>query len=469
MIGRFRMGRFARGLSLVISLSSTARSQNVYTIEATAKDKSIQTSSCLLSTRAGVGKDGGTADEDTLLVRFVSADRLSESQAADAVNVTPGGKGKGGTIQSGKAGAAFAQGSGAVLRGQDVVLSLADQGYQICKISIPGTAQADNSSLVFRFGPEVTSANGFATKNDLGAAVGVRWDLADPARQFHGVGFLLSATLDYTSAVAAHEFRSCRRSQLSRPLHPAPATVIQACAPRQDTVVLSKAGASPDSQVFDRVLFRDSVRATTPAVWRGALAARLEYQPPIFGLRLGAVGVIGVQPDPRGLATAGFSNTFMSLHQYWLGGGGIRKVGADNAELFALDVLYGTVQNYFDVDAVQEPLPNQADTIARLASQPIPVGDRLQTQVVMRLRLFRGASIRAYATFKGPTAPIIPQVPRLPAPDPGFPDVVRIAFLLDRDAKDVWDTLVGNKGAKDVGQTTPASDASGSSSPNKKP
>lgn len=447
------------GSAMPLSLEA----QNVYTLEVVPKNNTIPAQTCVVSIRGAQHKDTTSADEDTLIVTFVSADRISSVAVPDSVKVDAG-KGKGGSIAPGKNGAAFPQGTGANLRGQDVVLSLVDGGYQVCKVSIPGTTQADNSSLVFRFGPEVTSANGFAAKNNLGAAVGVRWDLADPARQFAGFGFLLTATLDYTSAVAAHQFQSCRRSQTPRPLHPSSTTVIPSCAARKDTVV-STGTAGPDSVVFDRVSYADSVRASTPAVWRGALTARAEYQPPLLGLRLGAVGSVGVQPDPRGFATAGFTNTISSLHPYWLYGGGIRKVGADNTEYFALDALYGTVQNYFDVDAVQPALPNQADTVARFASQPIAVGDRLQWQVTMRLRLFKGASIRAYATFNGPTAPV-ELVPGT-AKGPGFPDIVRIAFLLDRDAKDVWDTLVGNKGAKDVGQTsssTSASSSSGSSS-----
>jgi hypothetical protein len=439
----------------------TLEAQNVYTLEVVPKNNTIPAQTCVLSTRAAQQhKDSTAVDEDTLIVSFVAADRTSSVAVPDSVKVDAG-KGKGGTIAPGKNGAAFPQGTGANLRGQDVTVSLVDGGYQICKVSIPGTTQADNSSLVFRFGPEVTSANGFAAKNNLGAAVGVRWDLADPARQFAGFGFLLTATLDYTSAVAAHQFQSCRRSQMSRALHPSPSTVVQSCAARKDTVVVNGTAGAPDSVVFDRVLYADSVRASTPAVWRGALTARAEYQPPVFGLRLGAVGSVGVQPDPRGFATAGFTNTISSLHPYWLYGGGIRKVGTDNTEYFALDALYGTVQNYFDVDAVQPALPNQADTVARLASQPIAVGDRLQWQVTMRLRLFKGASIRAYATFNGPTAPV-ELVPGT-AKGPGFPDIVRIAFLLDRDAKDVWDTLVGNKGAKDVGQTSSSTSGTTSS------
>jgi hypothetical protein len=448
----------ALNVSVLFVIATPLFAQNVYTIEVTPSEKVIPVQSCPVSVRLGRGKGGTTPDGDTLRIALIGANGLSAATAPVGLKIDAG-KGIGGVLDAGKGGAAFAQGSGAPLRGQDVHVTLADGGYEICKASIPGTAEAEGSSLVLRLGPEFTSANGFSAKNNLGAAVGIRWDIGDRRAPAGGWGYLLSTTIDYTSAVAAHEYRSCRRSQVPRPLHPSANTVIVACAPKSDTAVVAGTGGMPDSLVYDRVLYRDSVRATTPAVWRAAITGRVEHALSSTDLRLGLVASVGVQPDPRGFAGAGFSNTNLGLHPYWSFGSGLRKVGADNTELFALDVMYGTVQNYFEVDAVQPSADKQADTVARFASEPVLVGDRLQFQAALRVRLFHGASIRAYTTFNGPTAPALVQVPGATM-GPGFPDIVRIAFLLDRDAKDVWDTLVGTKGAKDVGQTNQGSTSS---------
>jgi hypothetical protein len=364
------------------------------------------------------------------------------------------------------------------------------ESQQVCSVTLAAAEtpkdEAD-AALTFRFGPEYTSANNFAADKRLAATVGVRWDLASapliapswrPLRWLR-VSTAMIGTFDYTSAVAAREHRSCNSSAIvpyraDRPVTLATPPAEYLCGPGVVTTqpVQAVPGRTLDTlRVTYPILRSDSVRAQVVPTWRAFVTTRLEFENRA-GLRVGPVGGVGLQTDPRGLRAAGYSNTNRPLHPLWNYGGGLRKVTKGGVEVFGLDVLYGAVQNYYEADRVVVPREaGKPDSILKIAPDPVIIAYRAQLHTIGRLRLFKGASLRAYATFNAPQdgIPLDPDVvtttsrPRAR----GFPDIVRVAFLLDRDVKKVWDTLVGTEGTKEGGGTdksTGTGDKSGTSS-----
>lgn len=431
---RFKSASLLAGIvGALVNSAPNAFRQAVFTVELVPAEKNVPAQNCVLSTREARGDGKSAPNEDTLRVLVLARDRNRAVTTPTKLNVAAV-DGKSAVMDTGRAGVDIVQ-SGAALRGKDVRITVADGGYEVCKVAIPGTSQSEGSPLVLRFGPEFTSANNFDSKGALSAAIGVRWDIADLRGKSSRVGFLLSAAIDHTTAVAEHEFRSCRRFPYSHALKTYTQSAQYGGCAKADTVV-STSGTATDSAVYDFVQFSDSARATTTAVWRASVTGRVEYEPRALGLRLGMLASVGVQPDPRPSA---FGNGVVSLNPYWSVGSGIRKVATDNAELFTLDVAYGTVKNLFEYDRLKPPVPNQPADSARFRTEPTPIADKLQWQAALGVRLFKGASIRAYATFKGPF--VKSNRADVSSAQLHFPDAVRIAFLLDRDVKQVFDSV----------------------------
>jgi hypothetical protein len=337
---------------------------------------------------------------------------------------------------------------------------------QVCSVAIPAAEPEKDdadAALTFRFGPEYTSANNFAADKRLAATVGVRWDIGSaawsPTKRQLQIGTTITGTFDYTSAVGAREYGSCTGRAVDRTggnATPLPSRIV--CGPAVPFAI-PRPGAplgTVDTVQAIPFLRSDSVRAQAVPTWRGFITTRFELMDSA-GYRVGPIAGIGLQTDPRGLRAAGFTNTNRPLRPQWHLGGGFRRVTSAGVEVFALDVMYGSVQNYYESDVVLVPRAvGKPDSILKIGPDPLTIAYRPQLQTAARLRLFKGASLRAYATFNAPQdgIPLDAVISGTVAPRArGFPDIVRVAFLLDRDIKKVWDTLVGTEGAKEGGGT----------------
>jgi hypothetical protein len=356
-------------------------------------------------------------------------------------------------------------------------LSIKSDNGQICSVALAPLEDKDDagSGLTFRFGPEFTSANAFAADKRLSATAGVRWDLATPATwtpasvPWLHVSTAIIGTFDYTSAVATREYGSCRANavaafQSGGAIVP-PREAIY-CGPPEFTTVPrtgSTTGALDTTKVAFPVLLSDSIRAQALPTWRAVFTYRGEFGLR-EGLRIGPVLGVVVQTDPRGLRAAGISNTNRPLRPTWLRGVGLRKVSTSGIEVFAIDLVFGGIQNYYEIDRVIVPrVAGKPDSLLKIGPDPVIVSPTLQWQSTARLRLFKGASLRAFATFNAPQDGLLVETGGFTTSAPrsrGFPDLVRVAFLFDRDVKKVWDTLIGNDGAKEGGGTDASSDAS---------
>jgi hypothetical protein len=301
-------------------------------------------------------------------------------------------------------------------------------------------------ALTLQIGVERSSSNNFDA-DKTSPAIGIRWDLGGRKR-FLRMTQAVMIVSDLTQVAHVREYRSCHRTARTTRLTVAPGDVLAFClAP--DTV-------GPDYVYPEERV--DSVRAGLSSTWRTFMTARTEADPGL-GFRIGLVGMIGFQTDPRSFTTTGRGSVHRPLRLMRSFGIGFRNVdGVSNVERLRLDVLYGEVQNFVSVDR-PAPIFSREDTVRTYAPEPFGFGRREQLQGYLSLRLWKGAYIRAFSTFNAP-GPRLPRTRTGPSNlpqllDPGAPDLVRVAFQMTRDVKAVWDTLTGTKAAKDPGATTP--------------
>lgn len=353
------------------------------------------------------------------------------------------------------------------LAGRTILIQTENQ--QICSVTLAAVedkSDGADAGLTFRFGPEYTSANAFAADTRLAATAGIRWDVATPPTwspswaSWLNVGSALIGTFDYTSSVATREYGSCTANATARFV--SGVTIVPPrdeirCGPASYTAGQRPGAASGVMDTTDAtflILRTDSVRAQALPTWRGVFSSRLEFS---VGndLRIGPIAGVIVQTDPRGLRAGGFSNTVRPLRPLWIRGAGLRKMNDAGVEVFALDLVFGGVQNYYEIDRVVVPRSvGKPDSILKIVPDPVIIGPSLQWQTFARVRLFKGASLRAFATFNAPQSGLLVENAGVSTSAPrskGFPDIVRIAFLLDRDIKKVWDALIGTDGAKEGG------------------
>lgn len=96
-----------------------------------------------------------------------------------------------------------------------------------------------------------------------------------------------------------------------------------------------------------------------------------------------------MQTDPRGLRAGGFTNTVRPLRPLWIRGAGLRKVNDAGLDVFVVDLVFGGVQNYYEIDRVVVPRAvGQPDSILKSVSDPVIIGPSLQWQTFARLRPF---------------------------------------------------------------------------------
>ena len=450
--------------------------QSVDSIFVRNSSNTFPVQTCGVARRSAVGKQSKTqpakfdaATRDSIVLKVLSADGFGVAATPAPIEVRLNGN----LLSVAPAQGATASGVVAVAEGTartfgGGAIELQNAGQSICSVTLAPTEPNDGAiaAITFRFGPEYTSANAFTADKRLAATAGVRWDVSQSKPEavlgipWLKIGGALIATFDYTSAVVTRDHRSCRANAIIEGgTQRAPLPPQSVCGPYG--VVTHQRRGAPEG-VLDTngygypVLASDSTRAQTLPTWRGVLSSRIEID---LGsdLRFGPVAGVVLQTDPRGLRSVGSTNTNRPLRPLFLGGVGLRKVSESGVEAFALDVQWGGNQNYYESDVVVVPREvGKPDTILKIAANPIPVSQTFQWQVIARLRLFKGASLRAFATLNSPQHGIPLDVPTngtlLPAAR-GYPDIVRVAFLLDRDIKKVWDTLIGADGAKEGGGT----------------
>ena len=474
---------FTLALGWLICGPSQAESQTVDSVAVRTFSSTLPAQACEVVRRPASGvvkgaallvadaKKGPAATRDTVMLVVRSSDGSAFTASPVAYSVWLNGAWQGARDKDDKSKDPLIISAPAKTLAGDTLTVRSENG-QVCLVVLAPVEEKDNSGagITFRFGPEFTSANAFAADKRLAATAGVRWDLVN-SRLFPTyfswlkVSQSVIGTFDYTSAVATREYSSCRGTAVSSfqsggtLVPPRDGTV---CGPPVFTTVAragGAAGALDTTKVTYTVIGADSIRAQALPTWRAVFTWRGEIGL-LDDMRIGPVLGAVVQTDPRGLRAAGMSNTNRPLRPTWLRGVGLRKVTSDGTEVFAVDLVFGGVQGYYEIDRVITPrVDGKPDSLLKIGPDPVVVDPSLQWQTNARLRLFKGASLRAYATFNAPQDGLLVSTGGFTTAAPrsrGFPDLVRIAFLLDRDLKKVWDTMIGADGAKEGGGTNTA-------------
>lgn len=425
--------------------AASVRAQSVYTLRVGIAGADVPAQECGVEARDSRGLQNQRGTVDSLVVLVIGPDPAAAVAAPKNIDVKFGGRWVT-RIDSSKNKAIVTRSSGELAN--DTV-KIEAGNVQVCTAVLPAVGVDDRSdpALTLHYGLELSSATGF-DRQRTSPAVGLRWDIGRRV-EWKGLAASFVATTDLTSAADVREHRSCRRDLTPTPPDSLPRPgegVVRLCA-KSDTV---------NGAVFLRRERRDSIRAKVAGTWRTFLQTRVEYELRDAGFNVGIVGGIGFQTDPRGPSISLFNNAFRQIRPIYLAGPGLRQLAADGTERFRLDVLYGTVQGFASVDRIVPSRTFGTDTLPQYAPAPIQVGDRYQWHALLHVRLFRGAHVRGFATFNAPPGRLPPRIPgtnyRPDVYDPGFPDLVRVAFLFDRDVKSVFDALVGREGAKDPGK-----------------
>lgn len=430
------------GLAVVLFGPAVTRAdaQSVYAVQVRTAAGSVPAQRCEPTRRDSQGADSKKGTSDTLLVTVRAGNGLASATAPGDVSIYLNKKlaatlAKGDTI-------AVVTGTGASISDDTLRISYPGAQDTVCEVKLPTDPQAEvvDPSFTLHYGAEVSSASGFS-REKTSLAIGARWDVGDRTAVSTPLGrvFLSTAlSTDLTQVARLHEHRSCVRETMARPV----ADPLR----EGERVFLCAKADTVGSQLFFRRERTDSIKAGVVSTWRTFLHSRIEIGDELTGLNVGFVYGAGFQTDPRGLAQGD-----RRIRPLYVIGPGFRQLRPDGTQRFRLDILWGSTQSYASGDRLVEGGSEiLRDTIATFAEEAFPRAEERQWQVHLDMRVFKGAHIRGFATFS-------PRAPKpIEGPNPleqalrsaSFPDLVRIAFLLDRDIKQLWDTLIGTAGAK---------------------
>lgn len=441
MIFRTRFGHVLGCAAVLLGArTETAQGQSVYTVQIRAAGNTVPAQRCEPGRRDSQGADSkrGTTDTLVIAVRRANGSGGVVAPVDVAVQINQKWAAMVGTSDT----VAVLTGAAGSFSDDTVTIKLSGAGTDVCQAKLPTDPQAEavDPAFTLHYGAEISSASGFS-REKTSLAVGARWDVGNRTAVSTPLGrlFLSTAlTSDLTQVAKLREHRSCVRETVGRPLaNPIrEGERISLCA-KADTV---------GNDLFLRRERTDSIKAGVVSTWRTFLHSRTEVEDVAAGLSVGLVAGIGFQTDP-----GGFAQGDRRIRPLFMIGPGIRQLRADGTQRFRLDVLWGSVQSYASGDRlVEEGSERLRDTVHAFTQNALSVRDERQWQVHLDMRVFKGAHIRGFATFSpeyrepAVTGNPLNQALRSSA----FPDLVRIAFLLDRDIKQLWDTLIGTAGAK---------------------
>jgi hypothetical protein len=286
--------------------------------------------------------------------------------------------------------------------------------------------------LILTIGAEVSNASDFdQTKVSPALAVSV----VGAGLRYKKLNITLALVAQRTQGATVREFRSCHVSRTAVAGVPVPgAPSGEACStvpPVADTA-------------FGNLLTADSVRFSTAGVWRAFAQSRIEVgkDTSVGGVRVGGLGGFGIQSNPNNLTDP----RQQQLKVLWAVGAGIRQMTDSGTEQFAFDIVYGPVQNYFQVDRLG---PAGSDGSRPVVTDPGPPRRTNQWQAFLTLRPIASFRLRLMTTLGAPAPKSLGEPP--------VPDLARLAVLTDRKLGDIVKALVGGKKDEEENSTaTPA-------------